>query len=635
MLGRQQELDELVGLLGDGTRLVTITGPGGTGKTRLALQVAAELAGTEPGRVLGAARRRRDPELVLPEIAQTVGARDDLVEYLRGRRLLLLLDNLEHLAAAAPELGAVLAASEELRVLATSRAPLASLGRAEYALGPLPPGDAATLFLERARAAGRSSRRTRRSRHLPSSGRSSARDRARGRTYQAAPPQTLLQRLERALPLLTGGARDLPERQRTLRGTIEWSYDLLAEDGKSLFARLAVFAGSFPLLAAEEVCDAELDALATLVDSSLLKPIGDDRFLMLETIREFAAEQLASSHESDEWRRRHSEFFRRLAEDAYDHRFEAEEEWSGRLELDHDDLRAALDWLATHDADGELRLAGALGWFWMSHSHLSEGRRRLDGALTRSRAAGSSRARALTAAGALAGWQGDGDTCRALLDEGLALWRELGDAGELASALDSQGWALFALGEDAAPLGVFEESLALRRGLGDRPGELRALVGVCQMLVALGDVARAAPLSRELLELSRGRDLRSEHFAYHFIADCALIRGEYEEAELRYRDSLRAALPLGDAIETSFEVQGVAMVAAGKGDWARCLRLAAAAEALWESLGVTISVPFWNALLERYIGTARDRLGAEADAIWAEGRELEFDAAVELALRSE
>ncbi len=187
--------------------------------------------------------------------------------------------------------------------------------------------------------------------------------------------------------------------------------------------------------------------------------------------------------------------------------------------------------------------------------------------------------------------------------------------------------------DDAGALAAFEQSLALRRELGDHIGETRALVGVCQVLVAMGDVERAESLSRELLEMA-GDDPRSEHFAFHFLADCALIRGDTEEAGKRYRESLRAALPLGDVIETSFEVQGVAMAAAGT-DPHHALRLAGSAAALWESLGVSISVPFWDGLLERYIGTAREALGTDADTVWAEGRALVFEDAVELALGSD
>jgi predicted ATPase/class 3 adenylate cyclase len=638
ILGREREIGEVLALLGGGARLVTITGPGGTGKTRLALQVAAELVGTVADGVYWVSLAGlSDPELVVPEIARTLPARDDLLGYLRGKELVLLLDNFEHLVASASEVMPLLAASEGLRVLVTSRAPLRLSGEHEYALEPLPPDDAATLFVERARGVGAALAPTstiesicRKLDGLPL-----AIELAAARTKLLS-PEMLLERLDHALPLLTGGTRDAPERQRTLRATIEWSYDLLDTESKALFARLSVFVGSFPLAAAEEVCEADLDSLASLVDLSLLKPIAEDRFLMLETIREYAAEKLEVSGEAAELRRRHANAFCSLAAECYAHRVDAEAESADRLESDHDDLRAALEWLAVHDPDVELELAGTLGWFWMSHSHIAEGRRRVTDALTRSSAEGPVRATALTAAGGLAGWLGDADECRALLGAGIALWHKLGDDAELASALDTLGWALFAVGDILPGLAAFEESLELRRTSGDALGEMRSLSGVCQMLVAEGEVDRAEQLSRELLHLARERgDLRSEHFGHHFLGDCALIRGDYDEAEDLYKASLRAALPLGDLLETSFEVQGVGMSAAGKGDWARGLRLVAAGYAVWESTGATVGVPFWNALLERHIGAARERLGPDADDVWAEGHAMPFDDAVTLALGSD
>jgi predicted ATPase/class 3 adenylate cyclase len=634
LVGRQDELNELVLLLSADTRLITMTGPGGTGKTRLALQVAAELVGTlRDGVFWVSLAGLSDAELVSSEVAQAVGARDDLAGFLRGKELLILLDNFEHLLDAAPAVSAALSSSKDLRVLVTSRAPLHLSGEREYRLEPLPEADAAALFVERARAIGRElapdatvEAICRRLDGLPL-----AVELAAARTKLLA-PERLLERLDSALPLLTGGARDAPERQRTLRATIEWSHDLLNAAGKELFARLSVFAGSFLLAAAEEVCDADLDGLAALVDSSLLKPIGDDRFLMLETIREYALEGLAGSSGADELRRRHAAFFSELAEQAYARRFDAEAEWSGRIEIDQDDLRAALDWLAANDPDRALELAGALGWFWLSHGLLAEGSGRLAEALAGSTASGTSQARALTASGSLVARNGDVDEGRAQLGEAIELWRKLGDRAELASALDVLGWLLvYDAADDSGSLDAFEQSLELRWELHDRPGEARALVGVCQVLVAMGDVERAESLSRELLEIG-GPDPRTEHFAVHFLADCALIRGETDEAEKRYRESLRAALAIGDVIETSFEVQGVAMAAAGNADPQRALRLAGSVEALWESLGVSMSVAFWDKLLEQHIGGAREQLGADADAVWAEGRALAFDDAVELAL---
>jgi predicted ATPase len=633
LLGRDRELAQVVELLRD-SRLVTITGPGGTGKTRLALQVAAEFVGAASDGVFWVALGPlTDPDLVPIEIAQAIGAPDDLGGFVRGRELVLLLDNFEHVLAAVPTVTKLLATAAGLRVLVTSRAPLRVSGEVEYPLDPLIPTDAVALFVERARAAGRDVEPDAtveaictRLDSLPL-----AIELAAARTRLLS-PGTLLGRLERALPLLTDGARDAPERQRTLRATIEWSYDLLGDESRRLFARLVVFAGNFRVDAAESVCDATLGGLSALVELSLLKQIGDERLLMLETIREYGLEHLADSGEEEAVRKRHAEEFSRLAEAAYDLRHQDETEWSARLEGDLDDLRAALDWLTKADPDAALELAGALGWFWFTRGYLAEGDARLGSALEASSANGRARARALTAAGSLAARVGRVEEGRQRLEEAVTRWTELGDRVETATALEALGWALiYDASDEPASLAAFEEARSIRQALGDGAGETRALVGVGQVLVALDEVSRAETLAHELLE--RGKDdLRTRHFAIHFLADCSLIKGDYVEADERYRDSLRAALDLGDVIEMSAEVQGVAMAKAGQGDFARALELAASVEALWRSLGTDLKVAFWVRLLERHLGQARTALGPDADAAHERGLELPFADAVALAL---
>jgi len=639
LLGREREVEEVLALLTNGSRQVTVTGPGGTGKTRFALQVAAELVGRfRDGVFWVPLAALSDPALVESEIAQALGARDSLHGFVQGKDLLLLLDNFEHLLEAAPAISGLLEGGSGLRVLATSRGPLHLSQEREYPLEPLRPEDSATLFVERARGVGREVAAgptidaiCRRLDGLPL-----AIELAAARTKLLS-PETLLDRLDRALPVLTGGARDAPERQRTLRSAIAWSYDLLDEPSGELLSRLSVFAGSFPLDAAETVAGAEIEALATLVDASLLKAIGDDRFLLLDTIREFASELLESADGADGVRERHAAYFLDLAERAYDERLEHEVEWATRLARDHDDLRVALDRLTATDEQGAVRLAGALGWFWLSHGHIAEGDGRLESVLRNVAPDGRELARALTSAGQLAGPLGDAGRAEARLEDALTAWKRLGDDVELAHALDALGWLrIYHTGDEQGALEAFEESLALHRSNGDARGETRALVGVCQVLVALGDVERAESLSNELLALAAKQgDPRAEHFAYHFLADCSLIAGECEGAEDRYRQSLEAALPLGDVIEIAAEIEGLAMAAAGRGRHRRALVLAAAMEALWESLGITISVRFWDELLDRYVGTVRRSLGAEAETYWLEGRALDLEGAVASALSLE
>jgi predicted ATPase/class 3 adenylate cyclase len=635
LLGRNQEVAELLALL-RGQRLITVSGPGGTGKTRLALQVAAERVGALADGVfwvgLGSLT---DPDLVPSEIAHAIGARDDLRGFLRGRTMLILLDNFEHLLPAAKHVADLLAQAPNLQVLVTSRAPLHLSGEVEYKLDPLAATDAVALFVERARAAGRQVEPD------ATAGKICARldglplaiELAAARTRLLA-PAALLARLEKALAVLTQGSRDAPERQRTLRATIEWSHGLLNAESQQLLARLAVFSGSFPIEAAESAFGAEVDDLSALVDLNLLKPLGDGRLLMLETIREFALERLALSGEEASVRQRHAETFVRLAELAYEGREREEATWSARLNLDHDDLRSALDWLGEVDLDAALGLAGALGWFWFTRGYLVEGDERLRMALGPSAVEGHIRARALTAAGSLAARVGRVDEGRDRLEQAVARWSELGNRRETASTLEAQGWLLFYdAGDDAAALAAFEQARSIHEALGDPAGETGALVGACQVLVSL-DAARAEPMAHQLLARARS-DLRTTHFALHFLADCALIRGDCVGAEARYRESLLAALELGDVIEKSCEVQGIAMARAGQGAWALALELAGSVEALWRSLGTDLHVAFWDRLLERYLGPARDALGAQADAARQRGLALPFDEAVAIALREE
>jgi predicted ATPase/class 3 adenylate cyclase len=716
LVGREREVAEVTQRLSaSGTRLLTLTGPGGTGKTRLALQAAVELLEEfKEGTFFVSLAALTDPELVTSAIAAPLGVveaadrslEEGIKEYLREKKFLLVLDNFEQVLEGAQLVGQLLAACPALKVLATSRIPLGLYGEREYPVPPLSLPDpeqlpslqsltqyeAVRLFVERAQDARSDFSVT--NENAPAVAEICARldglplaiELAAARV-KVLGPQKMLDRLSDRLKLLARGARDLPERQRTLRATMEWSHALLQEDEKVLFARLSVFAGGRTLEGIEAVCDAQgdlpvdvLDGVESLVDKSLLReeegPGGEPRFVMLETVHEYAREKLEESGEAEELRRLHARYFLALAEEAEPElKGPRQYEWLERLEAEHDNIRAALSWvLEEGEIELGLRLAGALRRFWHVRGYFDEGRRWLEQALTKdSRASASSRAKALDAVGGLAHDQGDIDRAEAAAQEGLKLSaRADTESGRVASFRRTLGISAEREGDYERATELYEESLALYREAEDTWGIAASLLSLANVLVAREEHERAKELYREALILSRESgdpdqfatglaNLGYEHllegdheqatvlneeaarlyrdrgsrgglvYALDNLAWAALERGDHERARVLHEETLALCRELGDKLIGSESLEGLACAAAARGEAERSARLFGTAR----SLGYQ-QAPAERALREPYLAEARSLLEEAAwKAALAEGQAMTFEEAVFYALAGE
>jgi len=581
-VGRERELGEVLALLGNPKiRLLTLTGPGGSGKTRLAAQAAAERADEhEHGVWWVGLQAVHDPQLVLPTIASTLGADTELETHIGDKRMLLVLDNLEQLLGSAPDLGELLAACTNLSLIVTSRELLRIAAEREYAVPPFVEQEGVGFFLGRARAIRADFQPDehvleicRRLDNLPLALELAA---ARVRALSSA---QILERLERSLPLLTGGPRDAPERQRTLSAAIGWSYELLAPEERKAFRRLGVFAGGCTLDAAERVAGADLDLLQSLVEKSLLRFDGE-RHSLLETIREFGLEQLQESGEADAVRRRHAEFFLELAEA----QCTAAESSYRRQELvapDQDNFRVAIDWsLDTGEVELGLRVAIALEQFWVI-SDPFEGVRRFEALF----AAADDidpilRARALRCYCGSSHIAGKYDQAIEAAGESVALFREAGDDVGAATLLHRIATARLSAGETAGVRELLEESRELFHGAGVQRGDAEIVGTFGYLAQAEGKIEEAAELYERsiALALETGFDWWRRGMILS-LAEVLLLLDRVDEAEQWSREALSLSVALRDRRGEFWGLVLLAWVAAVRGDAARAGRLWGAAEA--------------------------------------------------------
>ncbi len=672
LVGRDHNLAALQQLLlQEQVGLLTLTGPGGIGKTRLAMQVAANLLDHfVDGVYFVSLAPISDPALVASIIAQTLSVQEapgraiqvSLQEYLRDKQLLLMLDNFEQILPAAGLVSALLKECRRLKVMVTSRATLHLYGEQEFPVPPLALPDAKhfttanltefaaiDLFCQRAQASKPDFTLTADNAAavaricIDLDGLPLAIELAAAR-IKLFSPAALLARLDQRLTLLIGGAHDLPTRQRTLRDEIAWSYDLLTSGQQTLFRRLAVFVGGFTLEAAQAVANADdaftldiLDGIALLIDKNLLRQVevldGEARFDMLETIREYGLEQLEVKAEVETLWRWHADYYLSLAE-ACNRKLQsgAQELWLSRMVCEQSNWRTALGWCQSTGAiEAELRLIGALWYFWLCYGYLHEARRSLEGVLARTGELGSQQARAnvIGAAGVFAWQQGDNHTARLRLEQSIALARELEDRRLTADMLIFLGWVmLFHNKDDALAANLFEESLHIARERGNAMGLANAFTALGSLFRGRGDYKQAYAFFEESRRIFQELGATWEvAMALIELGDVVRLQGEHLRAQALFNASLALwrVLGISRGFRMPFCLAGLARLYATDGELMPTARLLGAAEALSERIGAP---PFVED-----ITTLRSQMDASAfQAAWAEGRAMPPEQAIEYAL---
>jgi predicted ATPase/DNA-binding SARP family transcriptional activator len=657
LLGRESELAALADLVRrEDARLVTLTGIGGIGKTRLALELVRRLAPEfQHGSAVVTLATLREPELVARTILEALAIpeagqdpEEVLTAELQGTELLLLVDNFEQVLPAAGSIARLLDTTPGLKVIVTSRAPLHVAAEREFPVPPLADDEAAELFIARAHAANPNFVLSERNAGAVAEictrleGLPLAIELAAART-KLLPPVALLSRLGNRLELLTGGRRDAPQHQQTLRMTLDWSYDLLEPDAQRLFARLGVFAGGCTLESAEAVCGGDgsvLEGLAALVDESLVRQretdTGEPRFSMLEIVREYALERLSGSGDGDETRRRHLEHFVSLAEEAEPKLADRDQiAWFARLEDEHDNLRAALAFaLDSDDPSSALRLAVGVRGFWQIHGYLVEGRQALESALAATPDVPSElRAKALNLSGILAGEQGEFDTARLRFRAALEDAHVVGSTHVISSALVNLGNLAFFGGDLDAARDLFKESIEYFASLDDIRGQALAKENVGLMALTADDVPEAVTWLTAALELAREvGDDREIGAASRSLAAAMIELGDSAQATSLLAESLALARELGEPHGIAVCLDTFAGLAATAGEVDRAATLFGASDAARASIGAQRQ-PDHQILYDRWLARTLAHLDTDTySSHYEDGRSLTLDEACSLAL---
>lgn len=663
LIGREQELETACDILmRDDAALVTLTGPGGCGKSRLGLQVAINLRDRfADGVYLVILEVISEPEMVIPTIARTLGVTEtaggsslseSLRQFLRQKQALLVLDNFEQVLDASPKIADLLEACPSIKILVTSRAPLRLRAERELPVPPLSlppttPGPhpqplsqyaAVQLFIQRAQAVRPDFQIT--NENAPAvaeichrlDGLPLAIELASSRIRMSS-PEALLKRLEQSFDVLGEGTRDLPERQRTLHSAIDWSYGLLGDDEKRMLRRLSVFVGGWTFEAADAVCNTPdegriniLDGLERLIDLNLIKPArevkGDLRFGILETIREFSMQRLLESGEEDEVRGRQAQYYLALVEQAEPElRGFSQERWVGRLETELSNIRAVLAWCLHNDCDLGLKLCGAIWRYWETHSLIGEGRGWLEEFLAQSKHATETRGKALIAAAACAIYLGDFAAARSHVDEALVIYSDLNDKQGSARAMNELGLVALYQGDYHAAREILQESLEIKRELGNNSMIANALNNLGLVADYQGDFTSAYALHEESLALfSALEDKSGMAMAIGNLGHVAQHLGRFQEALQRQIESLRLFQDIGDIDGLAECFERLAYLSNANADFRTAAQWFGVADVLRKEAG-TLPALADKLEYERELSKARMQLPVSSfDEAWAEGQ---------------